>query len=206
MNEFDLLSLIGEVDERYLEESERYSERPRIIKKWAVSAASLLLLTSLVLIPVKNGALGCASADPAQNLYTVSFDAEQEFLYEVGRNSLFWNLSFDEDFADRKMFCEYRGGALARNVYRYTPVGEESVIMITEHIGASHHYIASDRIETMEICGVQVTLYYFFEDTNEKYSVSAVFKADGNLYFVSISEITENSLLIKTVEDLLMAE
>ncbi len=108
MTEYELLRAIGEVDERFLEESERYSERPRIVKKFAVTAASVFLLMSLILIPVKNGALGCASAGPPDTHEHLFYSSIEHFVRDMGRGSLLANLSYEADeITDYEMECIY---------------------------------------------------------------------------------------------------
>ncbi len=205
MNEFDLLSLIGEVDERYLEESERYSERPRIIKKWAVSAASLLLLTSLVLIPVKNGALGCSAAAPPDPIYNVFFETYEEFLRAVGKDSLLCNLSFDSDEITYEMFCHYVQGKAQSYVYEYTLMDGESEVLITAYTSAPHIYISSDRMQTVEICGEEIYLYYQ-DDTEYQFYVTAQLLVEEKLYLVTVRSDTDEDLIFRTLEDLLTKE
>lgn len=205
MNEVDLLSLIGEVDEKYLEESERYSERPRIIKKWAVSAASLLLLTSLVLIPVKNGALGCKSEASPEEIYNVSFETPEEFLRAVGKDSLLGNLSFDSGVITNKMFCNYYHGELKSYVCEYTPADGEGTVSITAYMLVPHIYFPADRMQTVEICGEEVYLHYQ-DGTEYQFDVTAELLIEEKLYLVTVKSNINEDLIIKTLEDLLTEE
>lgn len=197
----DLMDAIGEVDEKFLQESERYSERPRILRKWAVSAASLLLLTSLVLIPIQNGSIGCASAQPPESHTHLFYDSIEDFVHEVGRDSLFANLSYESDaITDYEMECiYYPSGRYLESYYCAFRLKENRDVLIK--LSYSDADTAPTDAPKTEICGYTVEITHPRENSTRLF-----FEAGLGGYTVTVSGEEHERIAMQIVEDLLTEE
>ena len=201
MTSYDLLRAIGETDERYLAESERYSERPRIIRKWAVSAASILLLTSLVMIPVKNGTFGCASAGPPDDHEHVFYVSLEKFIEQDGRDSLLANLSYEEeDITNFTMECVYEmeGDSLSNYYCSFDLADREGV---TVKIAFSGYDRRAPEGEIITLCGEELILSPLNESRTRLY-----YTTPEGLYTITVKGEDHEEIALQVAQDLLTEE
>lgn len=201
MTDYDLLRAIGETDERYLAESERYSERPRIIRKWAVSAASILLLTSLVMIPVKNGTFGCASAGPPDDHEHVFYVSLEKFIEQDGHDSLLANLSYEEgEITNFTMECVYEmeGDSLSNYYCSFDLADREGV---TVKIAFSGYDRRAPEGEIITLCGEELILSPLNESRTRLY-----YTTPEGLYTITVKGEDHEEIALQVAEDLLTEE
>lgn len=200
MTSYDLLRAIGETDERYLAESERYSERPRIIRKWAVSAASILLLTSLVMIPVKNGMLGCGSTSPSDHDH-IFYVSLEKFIEQDGRDSLLANLSYEEgEITNFTMECVYEmeGDSLSNYYCSFDLADREGV---TVKIAFSGYDRRAPEGEIITLCGEELILSPLNESRTRLY-----YTTPEGLYTITVKGEDHEEIALQVAQDLLTEE
>ena len=201
MTVYELLHAIGEADERFLEESERYSERVRIVKKFAVTAASIFLLMSLILIPVKNGTFGCASAEAPDTHEHMFYASISHFVKDVGKTSLLANLSYAEnEITDFKMECIYYpfGHYLEQYYCSFSLVDQENANI---RISFSDFDREKPEGETIVICGEDFIILSSDETQTKLY-----YDTPSGAYTITVNAEDHMAIALQVAEDLLTKE
>ena len=201
MTVYELLHAIGEADERFLEESERYSERVRIVKKFAVTAASIFLLMSLILIPVKNGTFGCASAEAPDTHEHMFYASISHFVKDVGKTSLLANLSYAEnEITDFKMECIYYpfGHYLEQYYCSFSLVDQENANI---RISFSDFDREKPEGETIGICGEDFIILSSYETQTKLY-----YDTPSGAYTITVNAEDHMTIALQVAEDLLTKE
>lgn len=201
MTVYHLLHAIGEVDERFLEESERYSERPRIVKKFTVTAASIFLLMSLILIPIKNGTFGCASAGPPDTHEHMFYASISHFVKDLGKTSLLANLSYEEnEMTDFKLECIYYPYAQYLEGYycSFALADQENVNI---RISFSDFDREKPEGESILICEEDFIILPSDETQTKLY-----YDTPSGAYTITVSAEDHMAIALQVAEDLLTAE
>ena len=201
MTVYELLHAIGEANERFLEESERYSERVRIVKKFAVTAASIFLLMSLILIPVKNGTFGCASAEAPDTHEHMFYASISHFVKDVGKTSLLANLSYAEnEITDFKMECIYYpfGHYLEQYYCSFSLVDQENANI---RISFSDFDREKPEGETIVICGED-----FIVLSSDETQTKLYYDTPSGAYTITVNAEDHMTIALQVAEDLLTKE
>lgn len=201
MTVYELFRAIGEADEHFLEESERYSERPRIVRRFAVTAASIFLLMSLILIPMKNGAFGCASAGPPDTHEHLFYSSIEHFVKDVGRGSLLANLSYEEgEITDYEMECIYYPlGSYVEQYYCSFGLADQSDVKIK--ISFSDFDRVSPEGERIIVHGEKFIILLSDETQTKLYYDTPI-----GAYTITVRGGDHKTLAMQVAEDLLTEE